>query len=140
MIKLFYGGYDIGIVFIRLSFISRGLAVFFLILTMIATSCASSYVKVHSEPINIQSLLKKGDTVRIVAKDKREIEFVVVEVSDEAIIGENEKVLFTDIFILEEMSVSAGENAGIIIGTTAGAAAGIFLFYVGGSIQAIPSD
>jgi len=101
---------------------------------MIATSCAS-YLKVPSEPINIQSLLKKGDTVRIVAKDKREIEFVVVvvvEVSDEAIIGENEKVLFTDIFILEETSVSAGENAG--------AAAGVFLYYIGGSIQAIPPD
>ena len=100
--------------YIRLSFISRELAVFFLILNMIATSCAS-YLKVHSEPINIQSLLKKGDTVRIVAKDKREIEFVVVEVSDEAIIGENEKVLFTDIFILEEMSVSTEENIVIII-------------------------
>jgi len=126
-------------VFIRLSYISRGLAVFLLILAIIATSCAS-YVKVHSEPINIQSLLKKGDTVRIVTKDNREIEFIVIEVSDEAIIGENEKVLFTDIFILEEMSVSAGENAGIVIGTTAGAAAGGFLYYVGGSIQAIPSD
>jgi len=81
---------------------------------MIATSCAS-YAKVHPEPINIQSLLKKGDTVRIVTKDNKEIEFVVVKVSDEAIIGENEKVLFTDIFILEEMSVSTGENVVIII-------------------------
>jgi len=109
-----------GVVLVRLSFISRELAVFFLMLAMIATSCAS-YVKVHSEPINIQSVVKKGDTVKIVTEDNKEIEFVVVEVSDEAIIGENEKVLFTDISNLEEMSVSAGENVLIIIGITTGA-------------------
>jgi len=84
---------------------------------MIATSCAS-YVKVHPEPKNIQSVIKQGDTVRIVTKDNREIEFIVIEVSDEAIIGENETVLFTDIFILEEMSVSTGENVLYKIGTT----------------------
>ena len=103
--------------FTRLSFISRGLAVFFLILAIIATSCAS-YVKVHPEPKNIQSVVKKGDTVKIVTEDNKEIEFVVVEVSDEAIIGENEKVLFTDISILEEMNVSSGENILYKIGTT----------------------
>jgi len=96
-------------VFNRLSFISRGLVVFFLILTIIATSC-TSYEKVRPERINTQTLLRKGDTVRIVTKDKREVEFVVVEVSDEAIIGENEKVLFTDIYLLEEKSGSAGET------------------------------
>jgi len=104
-------------VFTRLSFISRGLAVFFLILAIIATSCAS-YVKVHPEPKNIQSVVKKGDTVKIVTEDNKEIEFVVVEVSDEAIIGENEKVLFTNISILEKMSVSTGENVIYKIGTT----------------------
>jgi len=109
-------------VFIRLSYISRGLAVFLLILAIIATSCAS-YVKVHPEPKNIQSVVKKGDTVKIVSKDNKEIEFIVVEVSDEAIIGENEKVLFTDITKLEEMTVSAGKNVLIIIGITTGVAA-----------------
>jgi len=91
------------------------LAVFLLIVAMIATSCAS-YVKVHPEPVNIQSVLKQGDTVKIVTKDNREIEFIVVEVSDEAIIGENETVLFTDISTLEKMSVSAGKNTLVITG------------------------
>jgi len=111
-----------GIAFLRFNPFGKILAVFFLIVAMIATSCAS-YVKVHPERINIQSVLKQGDTVKIVTKDNREIEFIVVEVSDEAIIGENETVLFTDISKLEEMSVSAGENVLIIIGFTAGAAA-----------------
>ena len=100
----------------------KSLAVFFLIVAMIATSCAS-YVKVHPEPVNIQSILKQGDTVKIVTKDNREIEFVVVEVSDEAIIGQNETVLFTDISKLEEMSVSAGENILVITVITLGTAA-----------------
>jgi len=101
----------------------KELAVFFLMVAMIATSCAS-YVKVHPEPINIQSVVKPGDTVKMVTKDNREIEFVVVEVSDEAIIGENETVNFRDISKLEEMSVSAGKNVLVIIGISAGAAAG----------------
>jgi len=93
------------------------LAVYLLILAMISTSCAS-YVKVHPEPVNIQSVVEPGDTVKMVTKDNREIEFVVVEVSDEAIIGENETVYFRDISKLEEMSVSAGKNVLIIIGIT----------------------
>jgi len=113
------------IAFVRFSFISRGLAVFFLISATVGLSCAS-YVKVYPEPINIQSVVKKGDTVKIVTKDNKEIEFVVVEVSDEAIIGENETVLFTDISKLEEMSVSAGENVLVITIKTLDAAAGAY--------------
>ena len=52
--------------------------------------------------------------MRIVTKDNEETEFVVVEVTDEAIVGENQKVLFTDIIKLQEQTVSAGENFGII--------------------------
>ena len=71
----------------------------------------------HPERINIQSLLRQGDTVKIVTKDNREIEFIVVEVSDEAIIGENETVLFSDISKLEEKRLSEqGKNALVITG------------------------
>jgi len=35
---------------------------------------------------------------------------VVVEVTDEAIVGESETVLFTDITILRKQTVSAAEN------------------------------
>jgi len=102
--------------------VGKRLLLVFIISNFITASCAS-YVKVHPEPVNIQSILKQGDTVKIVTKDNREIEFVVVEVSDEAIIGENETVLFTDISKLEEMSVSAGENILVITVITLGTAA-----------------
>jgi len=93
----------------------KKLMLVFMVCNLITVSCAS-YVNVHPEYMNNQSVFNEGDTVRIVTKDSREIEFVVVEVSDEAIIGENEKVLFTDMSTLEKMNVSAGENALVITG------------------------
>ena len=111
-----------GIAFLSFNPFGKILAVFFLIVAMISTSCASN-VNVHPEHINIQSVVEPGDTVKMVTKDNREIEFIVVEVSDEAIIGETEKVLFTDISKLEEMSVSAGENVLVITIKTLDAAA-----------------
>ena len=57
-------------------------------------------------------------------KDKQETRFVVTEVTDEAVIGENQKVLFTDIAKLQEQTVSAGENFGIITLITIGVATG----------------
>ena len=94
----------------------------FVILSLVLASCAS-HVAVHPEPINIQSVIEPGDTVIVVTKDDQEVEFVVVEVTDESIVGENEKVLFTDITKLEEETVSAGENFLIITVITLGAAA-----------------
>jgi len=96
--------------------VGKRLLLVFIIFNLITASCAS-YVKMHPERINIQSLLRQGDTVKIVTKDDREIEFIVVEVSDEAIIGENETVLFTDISKLEEKGLSEkGKNALVITG------------------------
>lgn len=103
------------------------IAVSLLIFAMIAASCAS-YVKVHPEPINIQSVVEPGDKVKIVTKDNREIELVVVDVNDVAIKGKNETVFFVDISKLEEMTSSAGENTLVIIGiTTAAALTGVLM-------------
>jgi len=107
--------------------IGKLVTVIFLTLSLISASCAS-HTAVYPAPVNIQSVIKPGDTVKIVTKDNEETSFVVVEVTDEAIVGENVKVLFTDITKLEEQTVSAGENFGIItiitLGVAAGAAAG----------------
>jgi len=103
------------------------LTAIFLTLSLISASCAS-HTAVYPEPVNIQSVIKPGDTVKIVTKDNEETSFVVVEVTDEAIVGESETVLFTDITKLQEQTVSAGKNFLIIsiitLGVAAGAAAG----------------
>lgn len=92
------------------------------IASLISVSCAS-HTAVYPDPVNIKSVIKPGDTVIVMTKDNQETEFVVTEVTDEAIVGENQKVLFTDIAKLQEQTVSAGENFGIITLMTIGAAA-----------------
>jgi len=62
-------------VFIRLSFISKGLVVFFLISAAVGGSCTASYMAVYPEPINIKSIIAPGDIVRVTTKDNRKVEF-----------------------------------------------------------------
>lgn len=94
----------------------------FFVVSLISVSCAS-HTAVYPDPVNIKSVIKPGDTVIVMTRDNQETEFVVSEVTDEAIIGENHKILFADIEKLQEQTVSAGENFGIITLMTIGAAA-----------------
>ncbi len=107
-------------------------ALMLLVFCLISASCAS-HTAVYPEPVNIQSVIQPGDTVKIVTKDNQETEFVVTEVTDEAIVGENQKLLFTDIIKLQEQTVSAGENFGIITMITLGIAGGAAAGVVGGA-------
>ena len=59
-----------------------------LVVSLISVSCAS-HTAVYPEPVNIQSVIEPGDTVKVVNKDNEETKFVVVEVTDEAIVGES---------------------------------------------------
>ena len=112
------------------------LTAIFLTISLISASCAS-HTAVYPEPVNIQSVIEPGDTVRIVTKDNEETEFVVIEVTEEAIVGESETVLFTDIVKLQEQTVSAGENFGIITIITLGIATGGAAGIVGGAAGAV---
>jgi len=68
--------------------------------------------------------------VKITTKDEKEYEFIVVEITDDAIIGETDKVLFTDIYKLQEMTVTSGEN------TAKGIAAAVFIIIYGAAAGA----
>ena len=78
-------------------------------LNFILISCAS-YTKLIPEPPNIQSSLEIGDTVKVLTKDGREIEFKITEISPDELIGENESVKFDEISQLELMTASAKDN------------------------------
>ena len=93
--------------------IGKLLTVMFLTLSLISVSCASRTL-VNPEPVNIQSAIKEGDYVKIITKDNKKIDLIVVEVTDEAIVGESETVLFADITKLQEQTVRAGESIPII--------------------------
>lgn len=84
----------------------------FLVISVIITSCAmyAGYVGIEANPMSIHTFIKQGDKVKIVTKDKGKTSFVVVEVTDKAIVGESETVLFTDITKLQKEVVSGSAN------------------------------
>ena len=49
--------------------------------------------------------------MKVVTKDDEETSFVVVEVTDEAIVGENMIVLFNDIIYLQEKTNGQHDNS-----------------------------
>ena len=102
----------------------------FTIIPLLACSCAPTYHPVYPEPVNINTIIKPGESVKITTKDEKEYEFIVVEITDDAIIGETDKVLFTDIYKLQEMTVTSGEN------TAKGIAAAVFIIIYGAAAGA----
>ncbi len=108
---------------------SKLFLLFIIITSFLAYSCAPTYDPVYPEPVNIKTIIKPGDSVKITTKDKKEYEFIVVDITEDAIVGESEKVLFTEINKLQEMTVTSGENTsrgvvGTILIILMGAAAG----------------
>jgi len=92
------------------------LLTFSFVMIISLVSCSPKYMPVYPGPKTIQLKLGKGDRVKIVTKDQREFELTVLEIGSDSIIGDSEKVQFTDISTLEKMNVSAGENALVITG------------------------
>lgn len=79
-------------------------------------SCAPTYAPVYPEPVNIKTIIKTGDTVKVTTKDNKEYEFIVVEITEDAIVGETEKLLFKDINKLQKMVATSGESTGQVVG------------------------
>lgn len=85
-----------------------------LVMCVLLSSCTS--YKVVQIPDNIESEIHEGDTVKIVTKDGRDLEFKVVSVTSEGVIGENQQVIrFSDVAKLEKREVSAIKTAGLIV-------------------------
>ena len=101
---------------------NKSIFIFCLSLLILSVSCAS-HTAVYPDPVNIQSVIQTGDKVKIVTNDNQEAEFVVTEVNDEYIIGENIKVPLKDITGMKEETVSAGKNALIVTVLTVGISA-----------------
>jgi len=97
------------------------------VFSLLAYSCAPTYDPVYPEPVNIKSIITPGETVIITTKDEKVYEFEVVEITDDAIVGESEKVLFTDIHKLQEMTATSfnktGDNILLILEVVGGAGA-----------------
>lgn len=81
--------------------------VFCLSVSLLFASC-TTHRSVEANNLNIQTHIQPGDKVRVITKDDKESEFVVTEVTDEAIVGENENLMFSNIAQLEEVSTPNG--------------------------------
>jgi len=62
--------------------------------------------------------IKPGDNVKITTMDSNEHEFEVVDITNDAIVGENEKVFFTDIHKFQKMVETSGKRTGKVIAGT----------------------
>ncbi len=76
-----------------------------IIFSMLAYSCAPTYHPVYPEPVNIKTIIKPGDDVKITTIDENQYVLEVVDIYDNAIVGKTEKVLFKDIRTLQEMNI-----------------------------------
>ncbi len=93
-----------------------------LIAAFMAMSCTSYKVVEPPGIENIENRVKKGDTIRVVTTDGRDVKFKVTAVTSDAIVGENQRVLFSDIATLERQEVSTAKTVGLVGGILVGAA------------------
>jgi len=91
------------------SLVGKAFTLLIMITFLFSTSCTSMRV-IESQPETIQSELKKGDVVRVVTEDGRDLNFKIVEIDTVAITGEDQKVLFSEITKLEIKQPDAGKT------------------------------
>ena len=84
-----------------------------LVMCVLLASC-TSYTVVQI-PDNIESEIHEGDKVKIVTKDGRDLEFKVVSVTSEGVIGENTKSYASLMCQLGEREGSAIKTACLIV-------------------------
>ena len=70
------------------------------LIVVLLASCASYHYEVVRPLDNLQSTLERGDTVRIVTTDGRDLEFPITFITSEAIEGEEQQVYSSDIATL----------------------------------------
>jgi len=99
---------------INKTFTMRLTFAFFIIISVV--SCSPKYMPVYPGPKTIQLKLVKGDRVKVVTKDQREFELTVSEIGSDFIIGNSEKVHFSDISSLELMIKDSGEATADLLG------------------------
>ena len=98
---------------------SKLLSLFIILITFLAYSCAPKYKYVDIDSLNIIKMqIKPGDNVKITTMDSNEHEFEVVDITNDAIVGENEKVFFTDIHKFQKMVETSGKRTGKVIAGT----------------------
>lgn len=106
-----------------------------LILSLLLCSCTSSKLlkseyssDTEQTRLFITKHLSEGDRVKIITTDGRRLEFKVREINSEAIIGEEQHVLFSEIARMEKRQFHAGKT-GLLVGTVVSVSLILFITY-----------
>jgi hypothetical protein len=98
-------------------------------LAMLACVSCTRFESVPLPAIDTEELL--GRQIRVTTTDGRTLEFELIAVEDDALVGRRERVTFDEISRVERRDVSAWWTAGAVVGVVAVAGAvGIIVFLV----------
>ncbi|MDH5700154.1 MAG: hypothetical protein OEZ41_09365 [Nitrospirota bacterium] len=109
-----------------------------LVMCLLVSSCTSFKVVQISD--NITSDIHEGDSVKIVTKDGRDVEFKVVSVTSEGVTGDNQQVIrFSDVAKLEKAEVSVLKTAGLTGGIVLGLVGLLIIIALGAAVADLSS-
>ena len=100
----------------RETLIGKKLISVILIVAFTAVSCTSYKVV---KPPGIENRVKAGDMIRVVTTDGRDVKFKVTAVTSDTIVGENQRVLLSDIATLEKLQIDNAKTAVVVAGGVA---------------------
>jgi preprotein translocase subunit YajC len=89
------------------------------VLAFIFMSCTSHRL-VNPQPQSLHNELNAGDTVRIVTKEGRHVQFKIVEIRADSIFSQKERIAFGEIAKIEKQKVDAAKTTGAVILGAAG--------------------
>ena len=88
-----------------------------LVCMSLATGCTTFKPMAAANTEVIPSRIKPGDEVRLTTRDGRVREFIIKEVTDKQLVGENESVVdLSDITDIERREFSTGKTVGLVGG------------------------
>ena len=82
---------------------------------LLLTSCANATTLRLIRPSEIHTSVKEGDSVRVVTKDAQVLEFEIVTVTPDAIVGRDQRVEIGNIATIEKREVSVGKAIGAMV-------------------------
>lgn len=86
----------------------------FVLSAFILTSCTSHHL-ISPQAESLHNELNAGDTVMIVTKDGRHMQFKIVEIKADSIFSQKQRIAFDEIAKIEKQKVSAAKTTGAVI-------------------------
>jgi len=86
----------------------------FVLSAFILTSCTSHHL-ISPQAESLHHGLNAGDTVRIVTKDGRHVQFKIVEIKADSIFSQKQHIAFGEIAKIEKQKVNAAKTTGAVI-------------------------